>query len=222
MSHTPGYGVAFGPRSKAALLAKFTNRAAPAITETDFIAFASRMNVPVGHVKGVRKVEAPQGSFNDQGRPTILYERHVGYRNLEPDDKASAAATAPGLFFPKGYGKGGYGAYSVQYDKLAAACAIDPHAAFAACSWGAFQVLGENAVNMGYVGPFDMALSLVESEAAHLETLRRFIVMKGLEDELRACRPNDPDSCIPFVRRYNGEGFREFNYHVKLAKAIAV
>lgn len=215
----PGYGKAFGARSKAALFAKLSNLKAPALTQADFVALASLWSVPVGHIKGVRKVEAPRGPYDDQGRPSILYERHVASRNTEP--KGRFNDDAPALFGGP-YGPGGYGAYSAQYDKLAAACAYDPEAAFRACSWGAFQVLGENAVNLGYASAFDMALSLVEGEGAHLDTFRRFVETNSLVDEFRACKANDPNSCIPFVSRYNGAGFRKFNYHVKLAQAIAV
>jgi len=117
------------------------------------------------------------------------------------------------------YGPGGYGKFSAQYGKLAQAAALDPEAAFRACSWGAFQVLGENAVALGYPSAFAMALSLTESEAAHLDSFVRFVRANKIVDALRGCRPGDPASCIPFVKVYNGAGFRAFSYHEKLANA---
>jgi hypothetical protein len=177
---------------------------------------AADLGAPVKLIKAVRKVEAPRGAFDDEGRPSILYERHVANRNTVPP--GAYAARAPELFGPP-YGRGGYGPFSAQYGRLAAACAIDPEAAFRACSWGAFQVLGENAVALGYASAFDMALALTVSEAAHLDCFARFVKANGLVDELRACRAGDPESCIPFVQRYNGRGFRQFSYHVKLAEA---
>jgi hypothetical protein len=65
----------FGPASVAALMARFTNAAAPALTDSDYASLAARWRVPVGHIKGVRKVEAPRGAYDDQGRPSALYER---------------------------------------------------------------------------------------------------------------------------------------------------
>lgn len=218
LSHTPGYGSAFGPKSKAALRAKLINLKAPALTDRDFTVFASLLNVPVSYIKGVRKVEAPRGAFTEDGRPTDLYERHVAYRNaLAP---TSLAQQRPDLFNAKGYGPGGYGPYSGQFDKMADACAYDPEAALCGVSWGAFQVLGENWRGLEYDSVWDMVSSLTESEAAHLDCFARFLKMKSIEDEFRACRPGDPDSCIPFVSKYNGAGFRKFGYHVKLAQAI--
>lgn len=215
----PGYGKVFGPRSKAALFAKLSNRNAPALTPADFQCAADRLGVPVGHIRGVRKVEAPRGPYDDQGRPSILYERHVFARNTEPQGRFNEGH--PTLSASKGYGPGGYGPFSAQYDRLAAACALDPEAAFRACSWGAFQVLGENAEAMGYVSAYEMAKTLTTGEAAHLDTFVKYVETNDLLDEFRACRPNDPRSCEPFVERYNGPGFRKFDYHVKLAKAIA-
>ena len=209
---------AFGPQSKAALFAKLANLKAPALTALDFQMAADRLGVPVGHIRGVRKVEAPRGPFDDDGRPSILYERHKFRNNTVPVGRFNKSN--PDLSGP-GYGPGGYGAFSAQYDRLARACALDPEAAFRACSWGAFQVLGENARALGYASAYDMAKALTKSEAAHLDSFVRYVETNQLTDELRACRPNDPVSCRPFVSRYNGPGYRQFSYDVKLAKAIA-
>lgn len=208
----------FGPGSRAALLAKFTNRNAAPISPTDFQFAADRWRVPVSYIKGVRKIEARRGAFDDQGRPSILYERHKFRNNTVPAGRFNKSN--PDLS-GDGFGPGGYGSFASQYDKLARACALDPEAAFRACSWGAFQVLGENATHIGYSSALDMALSLVVSETAHLAMFVRFVEKNNLVDKFRACRPNQPASCVPFVSKYNGLGFRQFNYHIKLAAAIA-
>lgn len=213
----PGFGQVFGPRSRAALSARLSNLNAPALTQADFEAAATRLGVPVGHIKGVRKVEAPRGPFDDSGRPSILYERHKFRAHTIPvgrfDHTNSELSGGP-------YGRGGYGSYSAQYDKLFDACTLDPHAAFNACSWGAFQVLGEHAQTLGYANSYEMAKSLTTGEAAHLETFVRYVEKFGLVDELRACKPGDAVSCRPFVRGYNGKGYAQFSYDIKFAEAI--
>jgi hypothetical protein len=163
-------------------------------------------------IKAVRKVEAPRGSFDDEGRPTILYERHVFSRNSGRRFDASHPILSSRT-------QGGYGKFSIQYDKFADACALDPEAAFKACSWGAFQVLGENAVALGYASAYDMVQRLLVSEAAHLDSFIRFVRTNKLVDKLRACRAGDPASCVPFVKAYNGKDFAKNNYHVNLANA---
>lgn len=201
------------------MLERLTNLKAPALTAADFEAAAANLGhgVTAKHIRASRIVEAPRGPFDDQGRPSILFERHVFSRNTVP--KARFDRSHPDISGPA-YGPGGYGSFASQWLKLQKAYALDPEAAFEACSWGAFQVLGENAVALGYPSARAMALELATSEAAHLESFVRFIRHHGLADELARCRAGNPDSCIPFVERYNGIGFRKFAYHIKYAEAL--
>jgi hypothetical protein len=202
------------------MLSMLTNTKAPALTDLDYEHAALELGhgVTPRHMRASKKVEAPRGAFDDNGRPSILYERHVFSRNTTP--KGRFNATNPDLSALKGYGPGGYGAFSAQYGKLERAYALDPEAAFEACSWGAFQVLGENATALGYESARAMAVELAKSEAAHLDSYVRFIKANDLASKLGRCRAGDPDSCIPFVSAYNGSGFRSFSYHVKFAEAL--
>lgn len=204
----------------ASLLSLITNPRAAALTDADYQRAADELGhgVTPNHMKASKEVEAPRGSFDDHGRPSILYERHVFSRNTSPKGKFNASH--PTLSALKGYGPGGYGAFSAQYEKLEAAYSLDPEAAFEACSWGAFQVLGENAASLGYPSARAMAVELARSEFGHLDSYVRFIRVNGLADELGRCRAGHPDSCIPFVEEYNGHGFRAFSYHVKFAEAL--
>src|SRR5436190_579458 len=152
-----------------------------------------------------------------KGRPTILFERHKFAANTVPKGRFNAAHPA---ISGGPYGSGGYGKFSAQYGKLLDACALDPEAALRACSWGAFQVLGENAVPIGYRSTLEMVLSLTTGEQAHLESFVRFVRGNHLADELRACRAGDPASCVPFVKAYNGSDFAVNAYHKKLAAAL--
>jgi hypothetical protein len=204
----------FDAAAKAALFKRLANTRAAASKESDFAQVASALGVPVKIIKAVRKVEAPRGAFDEAGRPTILYEKHVfgkqtGYAFNKTHPLLSSTNWKPTT----------YGKYSAQYDKLAQACELDPAAAFEACSWGAFQILGTNAVGCGYASAFDMAIALTAGETAHLESFARFVRMRGLLNALRACKPGNPASCIPFVRGYNGSGYATNAYHVKLANA---
>ena len=206
--------------SWTAMLARLTNTKAKALTDADYARAAEELGhgVTPKHMKASKAVEAPRGAFDDKGRPSILYERHVFSRNTNP--KGRFNGSHPDLSAVAGYGPGGYGAFSAQYAKLGRAYALDPEAAFEACSWGAFQVLGENATALGYASARAMAVELAQSEAAHLDSYVRFIRVNGLADDLGRCRAGNPDSCIPFVSGYNGSGFRRFGYHVKFAEVL--
>lgn len=208
----------FGPASMRALDRKFANVNAPAATVQDFRDAAAKLGVPITHIRGVRAVEAPRGPFDTKGRPSALYERHKFRNNTVPVGRFNASH--PALSGPA-YGPGGYGSFDSQWAKFAAACALDPEAALRACSWGAFQVLGENAEALGYSDAFEMLELLATGEAAHLDSFVRFVETNHLVEKFRACKPNDAGSCVPFVSVYNGRGYKQFNYDVKLAHAIA-
>lgn len=204
----------WGPKTAAKVRAAFTNPFAERLTDEHICEAAGELGVSKSIIYAVRKVEAPRGAFDTMGRVACLYERHVFARNSHARFNRSHAEISG-----KPYGPGGYGPFSAQYDRLLFACSLDPDAAFRACSWGAFQVLGENAEALGYASAFDMVVELAKGEREHLDSFVRFVKSKGLVKALQHCKAGDPDSCIPFVQRYNGSGFRTFNYHVKLAEA---
>lgn len=188
----------------------FTNRQANALNEADFVAASSRLGCSVRQIKTVRRVEAAASGFDSQGRPKILFERHKFHR-------FTGGAFSVSFFSnPKG---GGYGTDS--WDKLVAAIATGSvDAAFMACSWGAFQVMGQYWSDLGYPSPYALAWTCVQSEGDQLELMVRYIEHFGLADELRALSSN-PASCAPFAAAYNGPGYRQNNYDAKLAQAMA-
>lgn len=200
--------------TRDALFAALSNKDAAPLSDEDFATAADQLGVSPKLIRAIRKVEAPRGPYDDEGRPSILYERHI-FANVTG---GRFTAEHPVQSWPK-WVPGTYGPFSAQYGKLSAACALDPDAAFQACSWGAFQVLGRNAIALGYDSAFDMAIALTKSEAAHLESFIRFVKVNNLVAALRKCRAGDPTSCIPFVRGYNGEGYARNRYHIKLAEA---
>lgn len=198
----------FGPISRAALLDHFTNTNAPAANSADMLVFASNLGCTGKQLSAVASVESSGGGFDNHGRPKILYERHLFHR--QTDGKWS-----PTIFSNKS--GGGYGQSS--WDKLAAACAKDPDAAFGACSWGKFQVLGLHWSKLGYESPYALAYSCVTGEAEHYDLFARYIQAFGLADELRAIT-DDPEDCRALARGYNGPNYEKFNYHKRIAKAM--
>ena len=64
-----------------------------------------------------------------------------------------------------------------SYDKLIHACQYDPRGAFMAVSMGAFQVMGEHYVQMGYKTPWEMLYACTHTEKAQYDLLVSFIEM---------------------------------------------
>jgi hypothetical protein len=197
-----------GPLTREAIVKVFTNDCAPAMTDADIAALAARLNCSTKQIRAVSVVESGGGGFDKQGRPKILFERHLFHRLTD-------GAHSPSLFSQaKG---GGYGDDS--WRKLTMAACSDALAAFGSVSWGKFQVLGLHWRALGYPSSVEMAYSAVTGEPAHYEMLARYIEKNGLKPALRALSTN-PADCVAFAKGYNGPAFRKFAYDVKLAKAM--
>ena len=200
-------GVA-GPRTRAALLQLFTNRHAPAVSEGEITAFARRIGITERQMRAIAVVESGGAAFDRQGRPKILFERHVFWRRTG------------GRFGVQPWSNPKPGGYKEDsWDKLCAAACASPLDAFAACSWGKFQVMGFHAAALGFPTALDLAWATVLSEAGSYDLLCRFILVNGLADEARLLSTN-PNDCRPFARAYNGAGYERNDYHTKLARAM--
>jgi hypothetical protein len=197
-----------GALTRQAILDVFASTCAPAVTDADIATLAVRLGCTEKQVRAVAKVESGGAGFDSAGRPKILFERHLFHRLTDGKWTPSAFSQAKG---------GGYNEKS--WDKLTAAACKDADAAFAAVSWGKFQVLGMHWSLLGYESPIDMAYSCVTGEAAHYEMLARFIEKNGLKQELQALSAN-PETCRGFARRYNGPQYERFKYHLKLSEAM--
>ena len=115
---------------------------------------------------------------------------------------------------------GGYGKTSAQYGKLERACKLSEVAALRSCSWGLGQVMGFNHLLAGYPTVSAMVLAFKDDEENQLAGAVNFIMDTKLDDELRACKGGQPETCRAFASGYNGSGYRRNNYHVKLADAL--
>lgn len=155
-------------------------------------------------------VEAAGSGFDSVGRPKMLFEPHVFYRQLGPG-KARDIAVAQGLAYakwkPRGYPKD-------SYDRLGRAMKINATLALMSASWGAFQIMGFNHGAAGYATPEEMVRDFMADEDNHVEAAVRFIVNKKLDDDLRAHRWETIETV------YNGGGYNGA-YARKMADAYA-
>jgi len=200
----------WGKKSREAFLRIFSTSRADAIKAAEESAFARRLGVSLGQLRAVGRVESAGGGFDRRGRPTMLYERHKFHRHT--GGKWSVCSFSNSV-------AGGYKESS--WDKLLGAIGTgEVDAAFMSCSWGKFQVLGEWWDELGYASPYALARSGVDGEAAHYELLCRYLEFSGLTRAMAEISAN-PESCRAFARGYNGPGYRDYAYHVKLAAAMA-
>lgn len=180
------------------------------LEDIDLPIIGREIGVGEDEIHAILDVEAAGSGFDKQGRPKMLFEPHVFWRELGPGPKRDKAAAA-GLAYPKW--KRNYPADS--YPRLAQAMAIDEEAALRSASWGLGQVMGFNHKVAGYSTAKAMVLAFVDDEEHHLRAMMNFIKANGLDDELRR------HDWAGFARGYNGAGYAKNAYDKKLAAAFA-
>lgn len=185
--------------------------AARRLDDIDLPKIAATIGVTEDHIHAVLDVESRGSGFDRQGRPLILFEPHVFYRQLGPGAKRDAAVRAE-----LAYAKWGARPYPPDsYPRLIAAMAIDETAALKSASWGLGQILGSNFRAAGYATPQAMVAAMCEDEEHHLAAMVKFIVSAKLDGHLRA------RNWARFAAGYNGPAYAKNRYDVRLAAAFA-
>lgn len=176
------------------------------LTHADFTAAATRLGCEQAAIRAVAKVESARRPFDELGRPTILYERHLFHRLTGGRFARHRDLSNPEF--------GGYGPFAAQYRKLERAYALDADAALKACSWGMFQILGLNHRPAGFASVVDFVKAMCQTEADHLHAFVSFIeAHPGMHDALRT------RAFTEFARRYNGPAFHRNSYDERIADA---
>lgn len=121
-----------GPRTLSALGG---NNIDHLLSQADIERAAERLGVSVAALMAISEVETTGPGFLPDGRPVILFERHIMYRMLEADgqDAEDLAARYPNLVNPK---RGGYMGGATEHFRLNNAMSIDRDCAIQAASWG--------------------------------------------------------------------------------------
>ena len=187
------------------------------LAERDLETAAARLGIQLAAIKAVNTVESNGRGFLDDGRPVILYERHIAWRLLEasgmdPADLARLGDRYPNLINPA---RGGYAGGPAEWSRLASACqVIDYDIATAACSWGQYQIMGYHWHRLGYASNEAFVGAMHAGERAHLEAFTRFLEADpALHKALKARKWPE------FARLYNGPDYKANLYDVKLARA---
>lgn len=184
------------------------------LTEQDYERAASRLRCDVPAVKAVAEVESAGSGFLADGRPKILFERHVFRRQLldRGIDTRAFEREQPELVNVK---PGGYVGGASEWRRLDDAVQINRDAALASASWGKFQILGLNWEVAGAGSIQDFVNAMYRSEGAQLDAFVSFVISNGLDDALRS------HDWRAFARGYNGKAYEKNRYHEKLAAAHA-
>lgn len=180
------------------------------LTQEDYIRAANTLNCDVEAIKAFAKVESRGSGFLPDGRPVILFERHIFNRLLKAkgvscDDTSICSSKS-----------GGYLGGAREHDRLDKAIAVDKESAIQSASWGMFQCMGFNWKLCGYKSLQEFINAAHRSEKDHLDMFVGFI--KSNNKLLTAVRNKDWPTA---ARIYNGPAYKKNNYDVKLAQAYS-
>ncbi|MCQ4319729.1 N-acetylmuramidase domain-containing protein [Stutzerimonas stutzeri] len=207
-------GVA-GAKTLAALAGADTSRL---LKQKDLREAAERLGVPLASVMAVNQVESRGAGFASNGRPVILFERHVMFERLQANGLTEAEADALAAKFPALVNRrpGGYAGGTVEHQRLAQAKQIHTASALESASWGLFQIMGYHWARLGYLDAQHFADCMQLSEAAQLDAFVCFIETDpALHKALKARHWK------AFAKGYNGPAYAKNLYDVKLARAYA-
>lgn len=183
------------------------------LSKSDIVASAKALGVEAAALKSVIDVEARSSGFDNQGRPTILFERHKLWKYLGEINyftwRKKLNAAYPDVCSPKA---GSYNTRS-QYEKLAIAEAVNWDAAHMSASWGLGQIMGFHWESLGYATLKDFIDAMYESEAKQLDAMCRYIKTNHLSGKLKH------HDWAGFARGYNGSAYRINKYDDKLSAA---
>lgn len=200
----------FGPLTKHAILAAMEDGPDTSLSDRNYYESAQRLNVKMAYIMAFAEVEASGAGF-DGDRPKILFEPHrfsklTAHRfdGTNPTISYAAWGLRP---YPKHADE--------RYAQLLEAVGLDPWAGFQACSYGKFQILGENFQTCGFDTPWAFAFSQAYDEVKQLAAFEAFIVKAGIIAPLRL------GLWETVAAQYNGTGYRKNRYDEKLASAAA-
>jgi hypothetical protein len=174
---------------------------------------AEELGLEYAVVAAVCEVESSGVGFLPDGRPKILFEGHIFYKELKKAGINPERYTQiyPNIVYPK-WDKGQYRGRSEEWVRLGWAESIHKEAALKSASWGAYQIMGFNYSLFGYsdVAKF---VDAQYTEEGQVLSFVRFIKASQLDELLRA------KDWAGFACAYNGTGYKENQYDKKLAAA---
>lgn len=164
-------------------------------------------------VKAVIEIESSGNGFLSNNKPIILFESHI-FGNLTQHKYSTITDSAGRPISTRNWNRSTYGATGDwQYHRLSIALNLDEDAALKSCSWGLFQIMGFNYELCKYSNIKEMVSNICESEYNQVEAAFNFMVSTGSLEKLKI------KDFAGFARIYNGAGYAENQYDIKLQRA---
>lgn len=190
------------------------------LSEKDLVDFANEYHLELAAVKAVNALESSGKGFLADGRPKILFEGHVFWRELKKrniDPETLLNDSSRDVLYKK-WTKSMYLGGAREYSRLEKAARLTPspevsEAAYCSASWGSFQIMGYHFRHLGYESIDSWVNKMNEHEREHLKAFGKFLEVHKLIIHLR------DRNWAKFAEGYNGPGYKLNNYDEKLKAA---
>lgn len=204
------------------LNSQFTNHNSKFLSENDLIHFADVFELELATVKAVNEIESSGKGFLLSGKPKILFEGHVFWRELEKrgiDPNTYYTNTTANILY-KNWTKKNYLGGEAEHLRLQKAKQLGSDqrfidAANASASWGCFQIMGFHALSLNYSSIDNFIEKMYANEGEHLHAFGQFLKTNHLISYLQNKNWSE------FAKRYNGASYKVNKYDTKLAMAYA-
>lgn len=211
ISETNERGACYGEQSQAIIkpFCEFKY-----LTPSDFINCAAVIGIEEAVLRAVTAVEAKQFGFFENGKPIILFERHIFYKQLIKT-KGQVVADAIAAANPDicNRSTGGYQGGMIEYKRFDKAITIDSTCALMSASYGLFQIMGFNFAQAGFSSVEEYVKDITISEDKQLLALCNYVkndkngtLLKYLQQRM----------WVSFANEYNGPGYAVNKYDVKM------
>ena len=187
------------------------------LTDARIAEIARENGIHPAALLAVKLIESgTKSGFLDSGKPQILFEGHVFYKYLKANVKSldinKLCAQYPNIVYPK-WDKSKYFGGEKEWTRLEQARKINLKYANYAASWGMFQVMGFNYKTCGCKSIDEFVEKMCTSQEQQLLLTLNFLKNSNL------IVPLQKRQWATFAKGYNGPGFAQNKYHIKLQSA---
>lgn len=187
------------------------------LTDARIAEIARENGIHPAALLAVKLIESgTKSGFLDSGKPQILFEGHVFYKYLKANVKSldmnKLCAQYPNIVYPK-WDKSKYFGGEKEWTRLEQARKINLKYANYAASWGMFQVMGFNYKTCGCKSIDEFVEKMCTSQEQQLLITLNFLKNSNL------IVPLQKRQWATFAKGYNGPGFAQNKYHIKLQAA---
>jgi MscS family membrane protein len=195
-------------------LIKKTIKKGKELVDSEIIDIAKDLKIEEAALRALIEVESIGHGFYANGKPTIRFEGHKFYKELNKKgiDPNQYTEKYPDIVYPR-WTKKFYQNDEKEYERLEKAKQIDKTAAYLSTSWGLFNLSGQLYKECGFTSVDELVYNIYMTEKEHLEAFADLLKAKNLIEDIQN------NNWTNFARKYNGPNFNRKGIDQKLQKA---